>query len=106
MKKGRNGSKMTNAQSFSYPSTHPTFNKDLIAPNAIPNVKIRQIIWENLLDETNTELTITSERTTSLRSKLLNSVRFSIFVEKTREEFKKNYSDFRKFPTMNDDDWK
>ena len=88
---------MTNAQLFSYPNVNLKFNKDLIAPNAIPNVEIRQIIWESLLDETNTELTITS---------LLNSVRFVTFVEKTREEFKKNYKDLRKFPKMNDDDWK
>jgi len=88
---------MTNAQLFSYPNVNLTFNQDLIAPNAIPNFKIRQIIWESLLDETNTELTITS---------LLHSVRFATFVEETREEFKKNYKDLSKFPKMNGDDWK
>ena len=88
---------MTNAQLFSYPNVNLKFNQDLIAPNAIPNVEIIKIIWKSLLDETNTELTITS---------LLHSVRFATFVEETREEFKKNYKDLRKFPKMNDDDWK
>jgi len=37
---------------------------------------------------------------------LLNSVKFITFVEKTREGFRKNYNDLRKFPKMNDDDWK
>ena len=90
---------MTNAQLFSYPNVNLAFNKDLIAPNAIPNVEIKQIqiIWESLLDETNAELITTS---------LLQSVRFTAFVDKTRGKFKKDYEDLRKFPKVNDDDWK
>lgn len=87
---------MTNVQLFPYPKVNLKFNKDLIAPDVIPDVKIK-LIWERLLGKDNKELIITS---------LVNSVKFSIFVEKTKEEFKNNYSDLRKFPKMNDDDWK
>lgn len=87
---------MTNTQLFPYPEVNLKFNKDLIAPDVIPDVEIK-LIWGRLLSKDNKKLIITS---------LVNSVKFSIFVEKTKEEFKNNYSDLRKFPKMTDDDWK
>lgn len=88
---------MTNLLPFSYPNFKTAVSKDLIAPNISQVYKVGKTIWGSLLGKDNKELTTIS---------LLNSVKFIAFVDKTRETFKKDYDNLRRFPKMNDQDWK
>lgn len=97
MKIERQVRKMINSQLFSYPEFNLKLDKGLIDPNAFPGVEKVNVIWGSLLGKNNKEL---------LTISLLKAQKFATFVEKTREEFRKNHSDLRKFPKMNDDDWK
>ena len=92
---------MINTQLLRYPNTtlkpdpYIAF-KDVITPNVIPGVNKIKLIWGSLLGKDNTELMMIA---------LHNSPKFITFIEKTREDFKANKTNLRKFPMMSESDW-
>lgn len=102
MKKGRKEKKMTNLQPLSIPDfPAPIFNsiryKDITNRNVAPDFEVVHITWSSLLGKANEELVALS---------LFNSSKFISFVKQTKENFKVNHMNFRKYPKMNKNDWK
>lgn len=97
MTKRKKAREMTNIQGFLYPNIKTDFNKDLIDLSSFPRFRVGKLIWESLLGKDNKELTIDS---------LLNSSKFISYVEKARQDFIKESSNFHKYPKLNESDWK
>lgn len=93
---------MINSQKFFYPDKDLTINKDLAFPNVFPEgqtiqMKTINIKWTSILGEHDEEATI---------NVLFNSPKFIRYIEKTREDFKSNHLNNRKYPKMDKNDWK
>lgn len=86
---------MINAQRFSYP-TIKVKHEGFISPDVFPEFRIIRLKWASILGRDNKELTTIS---------LANSPKFRIFVKGTREDFKSNSTNLRRFPKMNASDW-
>lgn len=87
---------MDNIPSFLYPSFEPSVSKDLIAPGVSSTYQVVKLIWGSLLGKSNKELEIDS---------LLNSPKFIVHVEKTRQAFIKNHTDLAKYPKLDKKIW-
>lgn len=100
MRKGKKVKKMTNnIQGFFPARIDVKVNKYLGFPNIFPHLRGRaiQIIWTNILGIDDKTLIAVS---------LVNSPKFRIFVQETREDFKSNNTNLRRYPKMNESDWK
>lgn len=92
---------MTNVQPFTIPDfPAPIINlkgyRDITNRDVAPDFEVIHIIWSSLLGKSNEELTTLA---------LSNSSKFISFVKQTRENFKVNHMNFRKYPKMNGNDW-
>ena len=97
MKKGRKVKRMINPLLFEYPNFKPAVSKDLISPNVSQIYEAGKLIWGSLLGKNKKEIETAS---------LLNSPKFIVYVEKVRQDFIANRSNFRKYPKLNESDWK
>lgn len=100
MKKGRKVKGMTNnIQGFFPARINIKLDEYLGFSNIFPRLKaeMTRITWTNLLGMDDKTLTIAS---------LVNSPKFNASVQETRENFKSNHTNLRKFPKMNESDWK
>lgn len=92
---------MTNLQSqpildFPTPKIGITGHKEITNENIAPNVVIVRVIWESLLGVNNEQLIELAQ---------FNNSNFVRFVENTRKDFKSEYKNLNKYPSMEESDW-
>lgn len=89
-----------------YPLTIPDFPtpkiylkgyRDITNRGVAPNFNVLTITWSSLLGMGNEEL---------LKLAIFNNSKFIAFVTQTRKDFKLNHKNYRKYPKMNEKDWK
>ncbi len=90
---------INNVQGFFPARTNVGVDRYLRFPNIFPNIGIRivQTKWTNILG---------ADDKTLIRASLVNSSKFNVFVQETREDFRSNCANLRRFPKMNEGDWK
>lgn len=100
MKKGKKEKKMTNLPIFTIPDfPFPDINLEgyrEITNRNIADFEVIHITWGSLLGRNNDEL---------IELTLHSNPKFISHILRTKEDFKVNYSNFRKYPKMNESDW-